>query len=106
MTNLEQRVMAGVAVVWAARKLLSATALKLYVLLLSIGGIATFVSVSNVVHNFMHVLQNGPWGVAVFAEAAVLGTSVVVQLALIAAIAAFISLVAPALRTFSPRRFA
>ena len=104
MTNLEQRVMASVRIIYTVRSLTSATALKLYVLALSFAGIVMLVSVSDVAVNFAHVSQGGVGNIAGYAIAAVLGTKFVVQLALIVGLASFVSLVAPALRSLSSNK--
>lgn len=96
--------MAGVAVIYAARALMSATALKLYVLALSLGGVAALVSVSDVAANTATVAHGGPWSLMAYLTAAVLGTTLVVQIALAAGTAAFISLFAPVFRVTRSRR--
>jgi len=96
--NIEQKVMASVAVIYAARKLVSMTALKLYALVLSLGGIVAFVSISNVFANFVNVAQGGVGSIALFTISAVLGTTLLVQVALALCAAATISLVVPVFR--------
>ncbi len=102
--TIEERVMMNVATVFALRKLGSATAIKLYALVLSLGGVVAFVSISNVIANLVKVAEGGVGSVAFFAVSAVLGTTLVVQVALLLGAFAAISLVAPALR--SSRAFA
>lgn len=104
MSKLEQQVMASVAVIYAARSLTSATALKVYVLALSLGGVMALVSVSDVAANTATVAHGGVWSLTAYLFAAVLGTTLVVQLALAAGAAALISLFAPVFRTTLGRR--
>ena len=75
--------MSSVAMVYLARKVLSPFALKLYALGASAIGIFAFVSVGNVLQNFMQVAQNGPTNIVGYAVAAVAGTTLLVQLALV-----------------------
>jgi hypothetical protein len=76
-SKIEQQVMAGVATIYMARKLVSATALKLYVCALSLYGLAQLVWVSRVFENFSAV----GWGNALqFATSAILNTDFTVQL--------------------------
>lgn len=95
--------MAGVAMIYAVRALMSVTALKLYVLGLSFAGIVAFVSVSHVVQNFEHVAAGGPPSITLFIVSAVLSTTIVVQLALALATVSLVSLVAPAIRSVATR---
>ncbi|MDP4020612.1 MAG: hypothetical protein Q8P58_01020 [Candidatus Adlerbacteria bacterium] len=97
-SKLEQRVMGNIAVIYAARKLVSITALKLYALVFSLGGIVAFVSVSNVMSNFVNVAHGGVGSIALFTVSAVLGTTLLVQVALALCAAATISLVVPVFR--------
>jgi uncharacterized membrane protein len=101
MSKIEERVMASVAVIYAVRKLASRTALKLYVLVLSLVGVVTLVSISNVTANFTNVAQNGVESVAAFLVAAVLGTTIMVQVALFLGTIAVFSLMVDAMRSFS-----
>jgi hypothetical protein len=104
MTNIEQQVMAGVMVVYAARRLTSAFALKMYALALSAFGIVLFVSLSNVAENFTTVAEGGAASVAVFLFSAIVGTTAVVQLALAVGAFAAASLAVDAVRFVSPLR--
>jgi hypothetical protein len=104
MTSIERQVMASVAVIYAARMLISVTALKLYVLVISLYGITAFVSVSHVMHNFEAVLQGGAPAVSVFLISAILSTTIIVQAALALCAVATISLVAPTVRSFATSR--
>ncbi|HVU80337.1 MAG TPA: hypothetical protein VHD37_03175 [Candidatus Paceibacterota bacterium] len=92
MTKIETQVMASVGVIYAVRKLLGPTALKLYALTLSLAGVTTFASVPSVLHNFQSVAVAGPGSVALFVVYAVLGTTIIVQFALAVGATAAISL--------------
>lgn len=96
--TIEERVMANVALVYATRLMLSRTALKLYALLGSAAGIVALVSISNVATNFVNVAQGGVGSVAVFTVSAVLGTTLIVQVALAVAAFSAVSLVTPFFR--------
>jgi hypothetical protein len=101
MKTLEQKVMTNVAVIYMARKFFGFTALKFYALVVSLVGIATLVSVSNVTANLTNVAQNGAESVVAFLVAAVLGTTLMVQVVLVLGIAAALSLLADAIRSIS-----
>ena len=104
---MEQKVMANVAVIYTARKLASRTALKLYVLGVSFVGLVTLVSISNVTANLTNVAQNGVESTLSFLAAAILGTTILVQVALFLGVAAVFSLVIDAIRSsFSSSRTA
>lgn len=83
MTRIQQQVMASVAIIYAIRQLTSSLALKVYGLTLSGAGIVAFVSLSNVFANFLSVANGGLSNIATFVLSAVLGTTLVVQLALV-----------------------
>jgi len=88
MTKIGQQVMASVAVIYAVRVLCGATALKLYVLLISVWGIGRLVWVSKVLENFSIVERSGASAAGNFALHALEHTSTSVQLVLaVAAIA-------------------
>jgi uncharacterized membrane protein len=95
---MEQKVMANVALIYTVRKMVGKTALKLYVILFSIIGITFFVSVPHVAENFSVVAQGGVGSIATFILAAVLGTTVGVQIALVLGTLALASLVADYVR--------
>jgi hypothetical protein len=99
MTKIETQVMASVGVIYAVRKFLSPTALKLYALVFSLAGIAVFASVPSVVHNFQSVAAGGPGSIALFVVYAVLGTTIIVQFALAVGATAAISLFVSGIRT-------
>lgn len=83
MTRIQQQVMASVAIIYALRQLTSSLALKVYGLTLSVVGIVAFVSLSNVLSNLALVAQGGVFNVGTFVLSAVLGTTLVVQMALV-----------------------
>ncbi len=105
MTTIEQRVMASVAVIHVGRTLVGATALKFYALVISVAGITTLVSVSNVATNFSNVAQGGAGSIATFLVSAVLATDIVVQLALALAALAAASLMVDMVRSFSSHSY-
>lgn len=104
-SKIEQQVMAGVGIIYAARQLLSATALKLYICVVSLYGIGRLVWVSHVFENWAHV---GLSGTAQFVTAAVLNTHPAVQMTLAVLVFAGISLFLDFARGISAadRRFA
>lgn len=104
MTKIEQQVMAGVMLVYTIRRLTSAFALKMYALVLSVFGVALFVSLSNVAENFTTVAEGGVASIAVFLFSAIVGTTAVVQLALAVGAFAAASLAVDAVRLVSPLR--
>lgn len=95
--------MASVVVIHTLRRLVSMTALKVYVLGVSFWGIVALVSVSNVTSNFMSVASHGAGGVGAFLLSAVLGTTLVVQLTLIMVLGTTASLFVDFARSFSRR---
>ena len=95
MNTLERQVMASVAVIYGARMLMSYTALKVYVILFSVGVIARLVWVAKVLQNFAIVEHNGISATGNYVLYALGHTQFAVQLTLLVATAAFISLVVP-----------
>ena len=104
MSTIEKNVMASVAVIYAAHLLMSATALKLYVLLFSIGAIAKLVWVAKVFQNFFAVEKNGFGAISNYLLFAVEHTNLAVQVTLVVAIIAFAGLMLDAIRSFTPNR--
>ena len=100
-SKIEQQVMAGVGILYVARRATSRTALELYMLALSACGVIFFVSLPHVFVNLMHVESGGLLSVAAFVLAAVLGTSLVVQLALLIGSFSLVSLGVHTLRPVS-----
>lgn len=80
-SKIEQQVMAGVAVVYATRKLTSRFALECYALALSFAGAAYFVSLPHVFQNLIQVEHGGVISVGVFFLTAILQTTLAVQVA-------------------------
>ncbi len=105
-SNIEQQVMASVAVVYMARQLTSATALKVYALCVSLAGVAAFVSVPHVAANFFAVESGGFSSIATYLLSAVTGTRLVVQLALGVVALIGVSFIVDAMRLLitTPRR--
>jgi len=89
-SKIERQVMAGVAVVYAVRKLTSRLALECYALALSFAGAAFFVSLPNVFQNLTHVAQGGVVSIGVFFVSAILQTKLVVQVAVLIATASLV----------------
>ena len=76
MSKIKTQVMASIVVIHALRQLVSATALKAYGLLVAFIGTASFVSLGNVVQNFLGVGISGGGHFIVYA---LLHTASVVQ---------------------------
>lgn len=75
--------MASVRIIHAGRALTSAVAVKVYALALSIVGIATLVSVSHVMTNFMVVAHGGMPSISSFIIVALMNTKLLVQVAVV-----------------------
>ena len=103
MSKIEQQVMAAVLMIRAARALLSAVAIKLYVLAACIAALASFASLPNVLANMEHV---GIAGLAAFFFVAFVKTGIVVRLAVIVGTAAFLSFLADIVRRIPVSRHA
>jgi hypothetical protein len=97
-SRIEQKVMAGVAVVYAGRLLLSRLALELYVLAASGVALWQFTWVHRVFENWAHVGLSGTWGYVTYA---VVHTHLPTQMALAAAAAAGILFVVDAIATLA-----
>jgi hypothetical protein len=102
-SKIERQVMASVAVIYTARKLLSFQAIICYALIISIFCISLLVSVPHVLENFSSVARGGLPSVVTFLGAAVAGTTLIVQLGLLVAIFALGSLLASFFRSFGGR---
>jgi|SRR3989344_796038 len=100
-SKIEQQVMAGVGVVYAARQLTSATALKLYVCAASLYGLVQLVWVHRVFENWANV---GLSGSLQFVAAAVLNTHTAVQLTLMVLLFAAASLLLDLVRPLTANR--
>lgn len=95
-SKIEQQVMASVGVVYGARQLVSATAIKLYVCALALYGLGRLVWVSRVFEN----LANVGWGQAAeFMLSAVMSTDLLVQVVLMVLAVAGISLIRDLVRS-------
>ena len=99
MNKIEQKVMASVAVIFAVRQLTSRLALELYALALSFGAVGFFVSVPHVILNLESTMRGGLPSVAAFTIAAVVGTKLLVQLALILGFAGAVALFSDIVRS-------
>lgn len=102
-SQIEKHVMASVGAIYIARQLGSATAIKLYVLAISLIGIASLISVPHVFENLLSVGVNH---IPEFLIHAILNTGVAVQLGVIAALIAGTWFVADLVRPTSQRAFA
>ena len=102
-SSIEQQVMASVAVIYAARSLMSFQALVCYALVVSLFGISQLVSVPHVLQNFSSVARGGFPSTLVFLQSAVTGTTLLVQLGLLVAIFAIGLLFSSFIRSFSDR---
>lgn len=84
--------MASVGVVYTARRLVSATALKVYALVASVYALGILVWVSQVQANFLHAMNGGVLAVGNFVLVAITHTTFVVQAVLLVAVVALTSL--------------
>ena len=100
-SRIEQRVMAGVGVIYTARLMLSRTALEVYVLAASAVALWQFTWVHRVFQNWANVGIAGTWQ---FVSYAFLHTHLPVQVALIVAAAAGLALVVDTVRSFAAPR--
>lgn len=103
MSKIEQQVLASVGVIHAARRAVSATALKLYALAASVYALGILVWVSKVEENLLNVMNGGILAVGNYALFAVTHTSVAVQAALVVAALALASLAADVSRSVMRR---
>ncbi len=91
-SRIEQQVMASVGVIYTARKLVSRTAIELYVLAASTIALWQLVWVHKVFDNFFAVERNGMGSTLNYVATAVGHTNLAVQLTLFVAAAAFVML--------------
>jgi hypothetical protein len=103
-SQLEQRVMANVGVIYTARKVFSATAVKAYVLLLATLALWRLVWVTRVEQNFMAVMHGGLGAVGNYALYALVHTHLAVQATLAVAAVAFVMLVVDLARSAATPR--
>jgi hypothetical protein len=101
VSKIEQQVMAGVGTIYSARKLTGLTALKIYALILSVWGIGRLVWVSKVFDNFFAVEKNGIGAISNYLLYAVEHTHLAVQLTLLVAAVAAVSLLVDTVRSIS-----
>ncbi len=101
MTTIEKNVMANVALIYTARKFMSRTALKLYVCVACLWGLASLVWVAKVFENLATV---GVAGSLQFFIAALINTDMLVQLTLIVGAVAALSLAADLVRSVATPR--
>ena len=99
MSTIEHNVMASVRVIYASRLLTTRMALECYALLLSSIGIIMFVSLPHVFENLLSVASQGEAGILPFLVSAVVGTKVLVQLALLVGAGALSLLIADIIRS-------
>src|SRR5438552_3747798 len=104
MSKIEQQVMAGVGVIYTARTLVGLTALKVYVLVLSVLAIGKLVWVSRVFDNFFSVERAGLGSTTNYLVYAILHTHLAVQLVLVVAAVAFAGLIVDAARSLQSQR--
>ena len=93
------------AAVYATRRFFNPFMLKVYALALSAAGILAFVSLSHVGANFLIVEHNGAFAVGIFLFSAILGTSIIVQIALAVGAGALASLAVDVTRSFRSNNF-
>ena len=103
MTKIEQNVMANVALIYTLRKLVSYTALELYIFIASLWVVGQLVWVSKV---FENLATAGVGGSAQFIISAVLNTDVIVQAVLAVGVCAAFLLTLDIVRSSTPRTFA
>lgn len=103
MSNIQQKVMASVLVIYLARKATGPTALKCYALVLSLWGMGRLVWVSKVVENFSTVAQSGVLSVGNFVLVAVEHAHISVQLMLAVILVAGVWLLLDLARAVTPR---
>ena len=98
--------MAGVGTIYIARQLSSRIALEIYALVLSAAGVIFFVSLPHVFANLAQVANGGVPGITAFILSAVLGTKVIVQVALFLGMIATASLAVSLTRSSVPHSLA
>lgn len=100
-SKIESQVMASVGAIYAARRLVSATAFKLYALAASVYALGVLVWVSKIEENLLHIANGGVLAVGNFVLYAAVHTSIAVQLVLLVAMIALVSLAADIVRSVS-----
>lgn len=97
-SKIEQQVMASVATIYTARMFISATAFKIYALAASVWALGALVWVARVGENFNVAFHGGVNKLAAYLLVAVSHTSLAVQMVLLVATVALISLAVDLLR--------
>ena len=105
-SKIESQVMASVAVVHTARRMVSLTALKVYALVASVYALGILVWVARVQENLLHAANNGVLALGNFVLVALAHTNMVVQAVLLVATVALVSLAVDLVRSLSSRRAA
>lgn len=103
-SKIESQVMASVGAIYAARRLASATALKLYALAASVYALGVLVWVSKIEENLLSIANGGVLAVGNFVLYAAVHTSIAVQAVLLVAAIALVSLAADIVRSVSAGR--
>lgn len=99
--------MASVGIIHTARRITSATALKVYALVASVYALGVLVWVSKVEENLLNVMNGGVLAVGNYVLVALAHTEVAVQAVLLVATVALVSLAVDLTRTLiSERSFA
>jgi type IV secretory pathway TrbF-like protein len=102
-SKIESQVMASVGTIYAARRIVSGTALKAYALVASVYALGALVWVSRIGENLAQAMNGGVLAVGNFVLYAVMHTTFVVQAVLLVATIALVSLAVDAVRAVSPR---
>lgn len=105
-SKIESQVMASVGTIYTARRIVSATALKVYALVASLYALGILVWVSRIEHNFAEAMHGGVLAVGNFVLYATLHTTIAVQLVLVVAIVALASLALDIARSIAAPRLA
>lgn len=96
--------MASVALIYTVRRLISAGALKVYALAFVVAAVVTSVSLSHVLSNFLTVWHGGAAGEVTFVLAAVTGTKIIVQVAILCGMLVALSFAVDLARKLPGRR--
>ena len=105
-SKIERQVMGSVATIYAARSLVSATAVKLYALVASVWVLGALVWVARIEDNFNVAFHGGVNKLMAYLLAAVSHTTLAVQITLLVALVALVSLAADAIRSAASHRAA
>lgn len=102
-SKIEQQVMASVGVIHTARRMVSGTALKVYALVASVYALGILVWVSKVEENLLNVMNGGVLAVGNYILAALMHTELAVQMLLVVATLALVSLAIDLVRSSATR---